>query len=265
MKKIITLENNHAWGYIRVSTDKQDLSLDAQLKLIQNYCATHNLNLVGYTLDEDSSATKTLFFSRPKVQLMLREEMPAKTCKHLVITKIDRAFRNTMDGLFTAEELRNQGVSVTMLDMQIDTSTPEGELMFTTLLGIARFESRRRSARQKEVFSSMKDNNRRIGQEPYGWDSSLSQEGRKTKNADRSPFMSDTAGKLALDLVPNEDEQFWLHKILVEWAAETDCEVARRLNNQSITAKKGGKWYPATVASVRKHGKLSAQPLAAAA
>jgi DNA invertase Pin-like site-specific DNA recombinase len=258
MKTITQFDNSsHIWGYIRVSTDKQALSVEAQLKLIQDYCAVRQLVLLGYTVDEDSSATKTLFFSRPKVQLMLREEMPAKNCKHLIITKTDRAFRNTMDGLFTADELRNQGISVTMLDMQIDTSTPEGELMFTTLLGIARFESRRRSARQKETFTAMKSSNKLTGQVRFGWDMVID-DTRETKNPSRKGTR-DIAGDQAFNVVPNEEEQFWLRKIMVEWAAESDCEVARRLNQKRVLAKKGGKWYPATVASVRKHGKLAPQ------
>ena len=49
----------------------------------------------------------------------------------LVITKLDRLARSTTDLLKIAEQLKTKGSALKILDMQIDTNTPAGSLIFT--------------------------------------------------------------------------------------------------------------------------------------
>ncbi len=57
-----------------------------------------------------------------------------------IITKADRLARSTRDLLNIVGDLTERGVTVRILDIGVDTSTPNGKLMLTMLAAIAEFE-----------------------------------------------------------------------------------------------------------------------------
>ena len=65
----------------------------------------------------------------------------------LVITKLDRLARSTYHLTKIADELKQKGVNLVVLDQDIDTSTPTGKLFFDTLASIAEFEAEIRKER----------------------------------------------------------------------------------------------------------------------
>jgi DNA invertase Pin-like site-specific DNA recombinase len=69
---------------------------------------------------------------------------------HLVITKLDRAFRSGLDGWRTVQSFERRGVAVHIINMGLDMSTPIGRLTFTILLAHAQFEREITSVRTKE-------------------------------------------------------------------------------------------------------------------
>ncbi len=144
------------------------------------------------------------------------------------------------------DDLGRRNVQLHILDIQLDTTTPVGKLVLTMMAAIAEFENRRRSERQKAGFAVMKGNSQRCGNVPYGWDATVSDRMSKT-------------GRVADDLTPNMEEQAVLERILTgDLSRMSDNAAARTLNAEGITAKKGGKWHGATIASVRAHGRLAA-------
>jgi len=92
----------------------------------------------------------------------------------------------------------------------------------------------------------MREQSQRCGTIPYGWESVAALRLSKTK-------------RRAEDLIPNVFEQGVLKLILAMHGPEgnhrSDNAVARILNSKGIKAKKGGKWYGATVQSVREHAR----------
>ena len=97
----------------------------------------------------------------------------------------------------------------------------------------------------------MKENHQRTGTVPYGWNAVAAID-RQTGSVRTSK-----TGRQADNLVPHAQEQATLRRIL-RWHAEawSDNAIARQLNSEGITAKQGGKWYGATVASIRRHARL---------
>jgi len=52
-----------------------------------------------------------------------------------VITRLSRAMRSLKQRLALADELRGRGVGLVVLKQQIDTTTPQGRLVFHIILG----------------------------------------------------------------------------------------------------------------------------------
>ena len=67
----------------------------------------------------------------------------------LVITRLDRLARSTYHLTKIAQELRDKGIDLVVLDQNIDTSTPTGKLFFDMLASIAEFEADIRKDREK--------------------------------------------------------------------------------------------------------------------
>jgi site-specific DNA recombinase len=76
---------------------------------------------------------------RPQYQAMLAA-VAAGTVRRIVATKLDRLSRNTKDFLDLVDYAKRHGCALVVLDLNIDTGTPTGELVATVLAGIAQWE-----------------------------------------------------------------------------------------------------------------------------
>lgn len=135
-----------AYGYIRVSTEQQaysGLSMDAQRRSI-NECFAR-LKRQGVAIgeiigDPGVSATRTRMVSRPGGR---RLNALLTTGDHVVIAKLDRAFRNLSDAASTLESWKHRGIHIHALDIGIDSSSPSFEITINILAVVAAWESRR--------------------------------------------------------------------------------------------------------------------------
>ena len=102
-------------GYARVSTQGQ--SLDVQVAKLTEYGCNEIFKdkLSGTTADRPSLKECRTYVRRGD---------------SLVITKLDRLARSTFHLTQIAEELKQKGVDLVVLDQNIDTSTPTGKLLF---------------------------------------------------------------------------------------------------------------------------------------
>ncbi|PFH86466.1 recombinase family protein [Bacillus sp. AFS088145] len=113
------------YGYARVSTIHQDL--EAQLQALKNEGCE-----VIYS--EKFTGTKA---DRPKFKEVLSK---LKTGDMLVVTKLDRFARSTVDAINTVKALFEKGVKVHVLNMGLVEDTPTGRLILTIMSGFAEFE-----------------------------------------------------------------------------------------------------------------------------
>lgn len=117
------------YGYMRVSTVGQvkGNSLEEQERILRQNGAT--------VLFQDAfTGTKT---SRPNFNKLLDILEEGDT---LVITKLDRFARNTVEGIGVVQHLLERGVRVNILNMGTVDNTPTGKLILTVMLGFAEFE-----------------------------------------------------------------------------------------------------------------------------
>lgn len=113
------------YGYARVSTVAQDL--ESQLQVLER-------EVCDKIYSEKFTGTKA---DRPKFKELLTLLVNGDT---LVVTKLDRFARSTIDAIKTVKELFNKGVRVHILNMGLVEDTPTGRLVFNVMSAFAEFE-----------------------------------------------------------------------------------------------------------------------------
>lgn len=140
-------------GYARTSTTNQKAGLDAQCRDLKAAGCTK-------TFHEELSAVAT---NRPELERALDYVRDGDT---LIVTKPDRLARSTADLLDIASRLEGKGVTLRILSMNVDTSTPTGRLMLALLGGIAAFERDLMLERQREGIAKAKSEGKYKGRAP---------------------------------------------------------------------------------------------------
>nr|CAD6603990.1 recombinase family protein [Rhizobium sp. TCK] len=130
-------------GYARTSTTDQKAGLEGQLR---------DLKAAGCTkiFHEEVSSVAA---KRPELERALEYVREGDI---LLVTKPDRLARSTLDLLQIAQDLEQRGVSLRVLSLDLNTSTPTGKLMLTVLGGIAAFERDLMLERQREGIAKAK-------------------------------------------------------------------------------------------------------------
>lgn len=84
----------------------------------------------------------------------------------LVVTRLDRLGRTTLDTLKTVAELADRGSPVVILDPRLDTRNKDGQLMVTILSGLAQWERDLLIERTKEGVAHARSQGRVAGPKP---------------------------------------------------------------------------------------------------
>ena len=132
------------YGYARVSTADQDLTLQRQA-LIK---AGVNPDLIFA-----EKVTGTQREGREKLDLLLRFADHGDT---IIITRIDRLARSMRDLQNLVHELKQKGVALKATEQPVDTSSAAGKAFFDMLGVFAEFETNLRRERQAEGIASAK-------------------------------------------------------------------------------------------------------------
>lgn len=168
-------------GYVRVSTEdqaKEGVSLDNQKSKIEAYCKLKDLDLIEIVEDAGLSAKD---LRRPGVQKVLKlarkNEIDA-----IVINKLDRLFRSTVDALETTKMLDRKGVALHSIEENLDTSSAMGRFFFTLTAALAEMERRIIGERTKAALAHKRAKRESIGgyAPPYGYD--LDETGHLVRN-----------------------------------------------------------------------------------
>jgi DNA invertase Pin-like site-specific DNA recombinase len=131
------------YGYARVSTTDQDLSLQ-RAALIKG---------AGCTIIREERASGATRNGRTELETLMQFIRAGDT---LVVTRIDRLARSLRDLQNLVHELLEKGAHLKATEQPIDTSTPAGKA-FLGMLGVfAEFETNLRRERQMEGIQAAK-------------------------------------------------------------------------------------------------------------
>lgn len=224
-----------AIGYARVSTEGQavdGVSLEAQQARIRAWCDANGYTLVGLHVDAGLSGCRA--DNRPALQASI-----AEACKHkaaLIVYSLSRLARSTKDAIAISERLAKSGADLVSLSERIDTTTASGKMVFRMLAVLAEFERDQIAERTKGALAHMRQQGKRIGKIPYGYD--LANDGAS--------------------LILNHQEQDGLK--LIERLRASGLgrrRIAALLIAQGIRTKTGVAWSPQAVGRILQRAGLS--------
>lgn len=154
----------HLYG--RVSTDHQDNSATSQRLRLVDWAEKQGHEVAGVYIDADVSGG-TLLRLRPQGRLLWDAVRPGEG---VAFTKVDRCFRSVADAATVIDDWRKRNISVVIIDLGIDVTTPAGELFFNQLAAFAQFERSMISQRVKECWAFLRSQQRPYSTaRPYGW------------------------------------------------------------------------------------------------
>ena len=148
---------NCRYGYARVSSKSQEenSSLESQKQeFIRQGVPEKNIRI------EIGSAADTIS-ERPIFYHLIDHEL--KENDLLLVTKIDRCSRNTLEFLKLQEKLFKKKVTFISLDLPYSNDIAVNKLIATNLAAIATFEHERRRERQKQGIEAAKKAGKYLG------------------------------------------------------------------------------------------------------
>jgi len=214
-------------AYIRVSTDQQDLSLEVQAMKLNAFCQFHSLVPVSIFSDEDVSGRKHLL-ERPGGKAMMQYIKNNPDISGVVALRVDRMFRNDIDGLTTADLWADNNIDFYATDIagnSVNVRSSHGRLMFTLMLSFAVFESMRIGERTQDAMAALKAAKKKYSQAPYGF------------------YANSENG-----LVAHEGETAIVRKIInLTLDGFSNTRIADLLNEEKVKTKRDKVWHPSTI------------------
>ncbi|WP_321167660.1 recombinase family protein [Baekduia soli] len=142
------------------------MSPEVQRSTIDHYAKAHGHEVIGEEVDLDVSGGK---LDRPGLNVILARIESGAT-DGIAVAKLDRLSRaGVADALKLVERIQDAGGVVIAVDLNLDPTTPTGELLMTLLLALARMERRRLSDSWEVAKSLALERGAKIGPTPYGY------------------------------------------------------------------------------------------------
>jgi len=211
-------------AYLRVSTEEQAVSglgLEAQETAVRTACAARGAEVIAVFIDPGVSGSVA-----PEDRQGLSAALDSVSTGQagiLMVSKLDRLSRSLLDFAMLMERSRGEGWALVTLDLGVDTSTPQGELMANVFATFAQFERRLIGQRTKDALAVKRSQGIRLGR----------------------PVT-----------LPAQVRN---HIVAELRAGATMAAIAAGLTAERIpTAQGGARWYPSTVAAVLRSVELDA-------
>jgi DNA invertase Pin-like site-specific DNA recombinase len=201
-----------ATAYCRVSTEEQALSgagMDAQRAAILSEVERRGWQLVG--VFEDAGISGQSLRGRPGLSAAI-DAVERGEASAIIVAKLDRLSRSLVDFAGVMDRARRRGWSLVALDLQIDMTTPSGEMMANVMATFAQFERRLIGQRTRDALAQ-----KRLDGVVLGRPRSMSTDVRERIRADRE-------------------------------AGRSYAAIADALTDEGVpTAQAGRRWYPSSV------------------
>ncbi|GBE54098.1 MAG TPA: recombinase family protein [Euryarchaeota archaeon] len=151
--------------YIRVSTEEQaekGASIEAQEEFLEDWAKKEDFEVYGTYTDKGYSGKN---LKRPALQKLIKD---AKNKKFSVVLCYhnDRLSRDTKDALTITQELLRYEVRFRFSNLDVDITSPEGELFFTLQAGFATYFRKDLARKTKFGMQKIKKDGYWIGRIP---------------------------------------------------------------------------------------------------
>jgi len=220
-------------GYIRVSTEEQareGISLNVQEVKVKAYAELHNLGPAMIIRDEGKSGKDLNREGIQRIISLIKESQ----ISHLIVYKLDRLTRRTLDLLTLVEEVfKPNDVQFHSITEKIDTSTAQGKFFLTITGAFNQMERDLISERTREALRYKISPGEPVGSPPLGF----------AANGDKK-----------LHEIKGELEVVQCIKKLKRKRLSLR-QIANRLNEQGTPTKRGGSWYAGTVRYILRNGR----------
>jgi DNA invertase Pin-like site-specific DNA recombinase len=147
--------------YARVSTLDKGQDPETQLMALREYAERRGFQIMGEYVDYASGARE----DRPRYRALL-EAARKRRLDVVLVWRYDRFARSTHALVNALKEFHHLGVDFISYQENVDTTTHQGELIFTIMASLAQFESALISDRVKAGMARARAQGKRISRAP---------------------------------------------------------------------------------------------------
>ncbi len=216
-----------AVGYVRVSTDRQELGPEAQRMQLAAWARRGAIQIVGVTEDRCSGTTPV---DKRQGLLLALEIVREHQAGILVVARLDRLARDVFVATAAERLAELEGARVVAADGSTQIEGPEGDLQRTMGHAFAQYERAIISLRTRQALAVKRSQGKRSNaQPPYGFRFTL-------KDA----------------IEPVKDEQIAIRR-MKRWRQQgrTLAWMVDRLTEMG-SIPRGVRWHPTTVSRILK-------------
>ena len=145
--------------YARVSTNNGHQNPEMQLRELREYCDRRGLEISDEYVDNGVSGAKE---RRPHLDRLLAD-CRRRSVDAVVVYRYDRFARSLRQLVNALEEFRALGIDFISLHEGVDTSTPNGRLVFGIFASIAEFERELIRDRVRSGLAAARAKGKRLG------------------------------------------------------------------------------------------------------
>lgn len=145
--------------YARISTVNHGQNPEVQLGELRAYCERCGFEIVGEYVDKGISGSRE---RRPALDKLLAD-CRKRLVDAVVVYRYDRFARSLRQLVNALEEFRSQGIDFISIHEGVDTSTPNGRLVFGIFASIAEFERELIRDRVRSGLAAAKARGKHVG------------------------------------------------------------------------------------------------------
>jgi site-specific DNA recombinase len=209
-------------GYVRVSTDEQSLSVEAQHQALERWCQAHQVDLVAVYEDVGVHGDTPL----EKRAGLLAALNTLRRGMALLVVKRDRLARDTFTAVLCEKLAQRAKAAILSVNSEGNGDGPQDLLMRRMLDAIAEYERLVIALRTKTALAHKRGKGERVGMVPYG----------KRLAAD-GVHLHDEPSEQAVMAIVHE-----LRASGLSYRA-----IAAELNRRGLTNRAGGRFMPTQV------------------
>jgi DNA invertase Pin-like site-specific DNA recombinase len=225
-----------AVAYIRASTDKQSITLEAQELKIRQMAAVKDAEIIDVIIEAESGKS----LERPGMTRLL-EMVDLHEVDMVIVAKLDRITRSLSDIEELLKRFRKNNVALVSVADNIDLDSATGRMVINFIVMISQWERETIGERTETALSHLKDQGLSYsGSRPFGYTAPVRTD-EDRKNRFRHPLVE----------CPREQAILARVKELRAAGASYDA-IAFDLNEQGFRTRGGGPWVFQTVARIWK-------------